>query len=188
MTIITQKRAEYVSSSSRLDAKTHCESRNANSQGSRTGKFCQDGGHCAFLYHHFMQRILIAKEFSQLNVTSNSYRSRADRAGDRNRSIQICRSSGYGSASAVPTTKDCEVRISLGVEQLARRFIPKSTEHQGPGTVLSPQSSSCGRPRGEQSQVRYKAAPKPKLVSIGLSQRNWKIILANAKQTRKCEF
>ena len=56
---------------------------------------------------------------------------------------------------------------------------------------MSPQSWSCGRPRaqtqGEQSQVRYKAVPKRMIVSIGFSQRNWKIIPARAKHKRNCE-
>ena len=67
------------------------------------------------------------------------------------------------------------VRISQSVEQHARQFIPEDTEHQGSEAVLSPRSSSSGRPRaqtqGEQSQVRYKAMPKPKLESVGFSQR-----------------
>ena len=67
------------------------------------------------------------------------------------------------------------VRISRGVEQYAGQFIPKETEYQGSGAVLSPQSSTCGRPRaqtlGKQSQVRYKAMPKPKLISVAVSQR-----------------
>ena len=84
------------------------------------------------------------------------------------------------------------VRISEGIEQYARPFILTDTEHQSSGAVLAPQSSSCGRPRaqtqGEQSQVRYKASPKPKLVSVGFSQRNWQMVPARAKLERDCEF
>ena len=52
--------------------------------------------------------------------------------------------------------------------------------------------SSCGRPRAqtqsEQSQVRYQAALKRKLVPIGSSQQNWKLIPAKAKHKGDCEF
>ena len=128
---------------------------------------------------------------------SKSYTSRPDRtvqvgrdpvqerASERNRSVQICRSRGPGNVKSW-------VRISRGVQQHARPFTPKVSEHQSSGAVLSPQSSSCGRPRaqtqGAQSQEGYKAAPQRKLLSIGFSQRNWKIIPAKAKYCRHCEF
>ena len=74
-------RAEHATSSRRLDAKSHCESRNVDAQGFRTGRICQNGGNWTVLYHQrlwhkwkqfysFMQRILIAEEFSMFKVTS----------------------------------------------------------------------------------------------------------------------
>ena len=79
-----------------------------------------------------------------------------------------------------------------GIEQHARHLIPTSTGHQRSEAVLSPHSSSCGRPRArtqnEQSQASFSAVPKPKLVSVGSSQRKWRIILAKAKHKRDCEF
>ena len=44
--------------------------------------------------------------------------------------------------------------------------------------MFSPQSSSC---KVNISPVRFHAAPKPKLVLIGFSQRTWKIIPAKSK-------
>ena len=83
------------------------------------------------------------------------------------------------------------MRVSRGVEKYARQSTLKDTENNSSGAVLSPKSPSCGRPRaqtqGDQSQVRYKAAPKPKLVSIMLSQRIRKTIPAEAKLERDCE-
>ena len=44
----------------------------------------------------------------------------------------------------------------------------------------------CGRQQaqatGKHSPVTYQAVPKPKLMSIGFSQRNWKILVATARQ------
>ena len=84
------------------------------------------------------------------------------------------------------------VRISRGIQQYARHFIPAQTDHQISETASSPQSSSCGRPRAQptdgHSPVRYEAAPKPKLFAIGFSQRDWKIILATAKHKRNGQF
>ena len=45
----------------------------------------------------FTQRILRAKEFSKFKLSSCSWRSREDWARDKNRSIRICRNSGYRS-------------------------------------------------------------------------------------------
>ena len=120
LTIITQKKAKWVTRSTTLDAKTHCESRNADPQDFRTGENCQNSGYWANLYHQwfccgwkmfhsFMRRMLRGKEFSKVKITSNSYQSREDRAGDRKSGSRICRRSGYGSARTVPTTRKCEV-------------------------------------------------------------------------------
>ena len=57
--------------------------------------------------------------------------------------------------------------------------------------MISPRSSSCARLRaqtqGDQSLARYNALPKPKVVSVGFSQRNWRMIPARAKNKRDCE-
>ena len=69
------------------------------------------------------------------------------------------------------------VRKSRGIDQYARQLILTESDHQHPEAVPSQQSMTCWRPRvqetGGKSSVRYKAAPKPKLTSIGLSQRVW---------------
>ena len=79
-----------------------------------------------------------------------------------------------------------------GIERHTAHFIRKHTVHLSSGAVLSPQSLRCGRPRaqtqGEQSQVKCKAVPKPKFVTIGFSQRNWKIYSAQAEHKKDCEF
>ena len=90
-----------------------------------------------------------------------------------------------------------EIR-SLGCEypeelsNTARQFVPAGTDHQILEAASSQQSISCGRPRaqatGGHSPVRYKAAPKPKLFSIGGSQRAWKLTRAKALTNRICEF
>ena len=99
LTIITQKkRAEHVTSSRRLDAETHCESRNADSQGFRKDRMSQNVEIGQFLHHgwicygwkqfySFMQRILRAQEFLKFKNASNCQRSREDRTSNRNRSI-----------------------------------------------------------------------------------------------------
>ena len=96
------------------------------------------------------------------------------------------------STATTPGNLNSWVCISRASEQYARLCIPKETEHKNSGAVLSFQSSSCGRPRaqtqGVQSPARYKTAPKPKLVPIGFSQRNWKICQAKTKHKRVCEF
>ena len=67
-----------------------------------------------------------------------------------------------------------------------------ATPHQHPEAVSSQQSMTCGRPRAQEtsgnSPVTYKTAPEPKLTSIGLSQRVWKLIPAETFTQRDCEF
>ena len=106
LTTITQiKEAELLTTSRRLDAVTHCESRVADSQGFRTGRIFQKGGDWALLQRqrmcygwkqfHFLMHRILKKELSKFKITSSSQRSREARASDRNLSIRICRSSGY---------------------------------------------------------------------------------------------
>ena len=84
------------------------------------------------------------------------------------------------------------VRIWRGVEQYARQCIPTQTDRKHLAAVPSQQSLSCGRPRAQEtsgnSTVRYKAAPKSKLISIGFSQRVWILMPATALTKRDCEF
>ena len=131
----------------------------------------------------FMQRILRAKEVSNFKITSNSYRSRERQAGDRNRSIRICRCK----FCRRPRNVKSLARISRGVHHYPRQFYLKDAEHQGSEGVLSLHSLSCGSPRaqtrGAHSPLRFQAAPKPNLTSIGFSQRTWRTITATAKNT-----
>ena len=84
------------------------------------------------------------------------------------------------------------VRISRGLDKHARHCLPTETDHQNSEAASSQQPRSCGRPRAQvtsrPSPVRYKAAPKPKLFSIGFSQRVWKPIQAKALTKRDCEI
>ena len=74
------------------------------------------------------------------------------------------------------------VRIARGNEQYARPFVPTETDHPNLEAMSSQQSKSRERPRAQQC----KAAPKPKLISIGFSQRVWKLIPAIALTQRDC--
>ena len=60
----------------------------------------------------------------------------------------------------------CWVRISRGIEQYARQFIPSETDHPNLEAAASQQSISCGRPRaqgiGGNSTVRYERCAKAK--------------------------
>ena len=84
------------------------------------------------------------------------------------------------------------VRKSRGMEQYTRQFIFTETDHQNLEAASSQQSTSCGRPRAQvtsgHSLVKFKAAPKPKLISIGFRQRVWKSIAAKDFTKMDCEF
>ena len=60
----------------------------------------------------------------------------------------------------------CWVRISRGIEQYARQFLPSETDHPNLEAAASQQSISCGRPRaqgiGGNSTVRYERCAKAK--------------------------
>ena len=76
-------------------------------------------------------------------------------------------------------------RRSGGVEHYARQFVPPESEPQHSGAASSPKTLSCGRPgaqtTGGHSPARYKAAPQPKLISIGFIQPVWKINPSKSK-------
>ena len=70
------------------------------------------------------------------------------------------------------------MRGSGGIEQYARQTMPKYTEHQNLGAVLSPQSSSCGRPRAHRRRVNshqygFEAAPRPKVFFNRIQSTKW---------------
>ena len=168
-------------SSRRLVATTHRESRD-DSESFWTDSICQNSGKWQILHYQwicyvwkqfyaFLQRILRLKKFSKSETTSSSYQSCQDRTSDGNCSIQICKNFGVWSTSTV--TKSW-VRVSRTIEQYARHFVPTETDHQNL-EASAQQSIRCGRPwtqeTGGNSSVRYQAAPKPKLISIGFSQR-----------------
>ena len=93
-----------------------------------------------------------------------------------------------------PGNKKSWVRISRGLEQHTRQFVPTETDHQNLEDVSLQQSVGCGRPSAQEtggnSPVRHKAAPKPKpkLISIGFSPQVWKMTHAEALTKRDCEF
>ena len=78
--------------------------------------------------------------------------------------------------------------VSLG--QYARQFTPKHTEHPSCEAVLLPQSLSCGRLRAhtQAEQARYKAVPKPKLVSFGFSQCKMEDNLGKREEQKRMWF
>ena len=139
-----------------------------------------------------MQRILRAKEFSKFEISNNFVNVHVG-IGPLTE-IRVFESIGTWVTKVLvlprqPGNLKSWMRISRGIEQHARQFIHKDTEQQNSGAVLSTQSSSCGPPRaqtqGEQSPTKYKAAPLPKSMSLGFSQRIWKIIPAKAKHKRE---
>ena len=83
-------------------------------------------------------------------------------------------------------------QISRGIEQNAPQPHLTGTDHQISEAATSLPSTSCGRPRAQEtvgnSPVRCEAAPKPKPISIGWSQRVWKLIPAKALNKRDCAF
>ena len=169
----------------------------------RTGSICQNGGertmhqcfcHGPKLLYSFLQRIFRTKKFSKFQITSSSHWSCQDWTCDWNWSIQVCKNF-VGCASIVTNTQEigslgCEYHEDLN--NYARQFVPTETDHQNLEAVSSQQSMGCGRPSAQEtvgnSPVRYKAAPKKKLILIGFSQRVWKMIHAEALTKRDCEF
>ena len=96
------------------------------------------------------------------------------------------------STVTTPTNSKSRVRTSRGTEQYARQFIPSEIDHQHLVAAPSQQSTCCGRLRAQEtggnSSVRCRAAPKPKLFSIGFSRRVWKSIPVKTITKRDCEF
>ena len=89
-----EKTAEHVTSSRQLDAKTHCESLDSDSQSVRIGRICQNGEGWTLLFgygwkkfYSSLQRTLRAEKFSKSGLQAICSRSRGDRASDRNRSV-----------------------------------------------------------------------------------------------------
>ena len=118
---IHAKRAGHVTSSRRRDAKTHCESQNADSQSLPSKQKLPERWKLSnsilprnlvwmdtFLLPFVRTAKLRAKDFSMFKITSNSKRSREDRASDRNRSIRICKNLGCGSTGTATTTRKLE--------------------------------------------------------------------------------
>ena len=118
---IHAKREELITSSRRRDAKTHCESQNADSQSLPSRQNLPERWKLSnsilprylvwmdtFLLPFVCTAKLRAKEYSIFKITSNPKRSREDRASDRNRSIRICRNLGYRSTGTATTTRKLE--------------------------------------------------------------------------------
>ena len=198
------ERADNSTSSRRLDAATHRESRDADSKRFRTGSSCQNDGKWTILQHQricqewkqfysFLQRTLRTKEFLIVEMTSSSCRCQ-DRTSDWNWCILTCKTLviELQVPSQQPWMSKSWVWIARGIEQYARQFIPTETHHQNSEATSSQQSLSCGRPRAQRtgwnSPVGYKVAPKPKLISAGFSQRVRKSTSAKALAKRDCEF
>ena len=72
------------------------------------------------------------------------------------------------------------------------KTIPEETDHHNLEAALSQQSTSCVRPRANETSgnppIRNKTAPKPKLILIAFSQRARKSIPANTWTRKDCEF
>ena len=102
-------------------------------------------------FYSFVQRILNAKHSlkSRLPAILNHHVRIGRVAG-----IEVFNSAGTLVIQVFvplrqPGTSKSWVRMSRRTEQYARQFTPTETEHQNFGAVLSPQSSSCGRPRAQ---------------------------------------
>ena len=126
-----------------------------------------------------MQRMLKALEFSKFKISSNSERSREDRVSDRNRSVRICRNFGNRSTRTVTTSRKFEV---VGACLTRNQTVRTTTNSKHFLNTKKPRAQT----QGEHSTIRYKAAPKPKLFSIGFSQRNWRKNTDKAKHKGFC--
>ena len=89
--------------------------------------------------------------------------------------------------SQQPGNKKAWVRKSRGIDQYARQLILTETDHQHPEAVPSQQSMTCGRPQGNWWKFASHIQ-RPKLTSIGLSQRVWKLMPAETFTQRDSEF
>ena len=123
------------------------------------------------------ERTLRTKKFSKFEIISSSFRSCQDRTSDWN--FEVLKSAGtlvtdVKTPSEQPGKSNSWERISRGSEQYPRQFVPAKTDHQNIEAAPSQQSVSCGRPRAQEtggySPVRFKSAPKPKLLPIGWFQ------------------
>ena len=128
-----------------------------------------------------MQRIRSANKLSKFKNTSNCSRSREDWNSDRK--IEVFEFTGTFAAEVqVPlrllgNLKSC-VRISRRIDSTHDKIFLTTLNTKIMEPCFPPQSSSC---KVNISPVRFHAAPKPKLVLIGFSQRTWKIIPAKSK-------
>ena len=158
------KRAEHVTRSRRLDAISHCGSRNAVSLSLRTGRICQNSGKLTVLCHRWIchgwkqfhsdntqgQGILVIQAYKQpllndhVKVGSVTGSEVFESAGTLVTEEQV--------PSRQPGNLKSWVRMSRGNEQYGRNFNPEETDQQNSGGVLSPQPPSCGR-RGHRRKV-----------------------------------
>ena len=139
-----------------------------------------------------MLRILWTKEFSTFEITRRSHRWCQDRVNEWNSSLKNI---GDWCTNTVTTTKKSEIlstHIMKNWKQYARQTIPEKTDHHNLEAALSQQSTSCVRPRANETSgnppIRNKTAPKPKLILIAFSQRARKSIPANTWTRKDCEF
>ena len=168
--VAERKTADNATSSRRLDAASHRESRDADSESCRTGIICQNGGKWTILHHHwicygwkhlysFVQRFLRTKEFSKFEISISSERSCQDRTSDWKRRILICTQFGSWCSSTVTRTRKIDVLGTNITWQHARQFIPSETDHTNLEAASSKQKISCGRPwaqeTGEHLPVRF---------------------------------
>ena len=205
LSLITQKQRNNATSSRRLAATTHRKSRDADSESFRTGSIWQNGGKWTTLHYHWIrhgwkqlysfyaENTQVSKDFSKVKITSISWQSRQERARDRNRSSRICWNFGHRSASTVTTTRKFEV---LGA-YIARNWTARTTIYlfyrNWTPKILEPCFRRSRRAAGEHrrkvnTRFGQEAAPKPKLILIGCSQRDWKITWSRAQHKRDCGF
>ena len=128
-----------------------------------------------------------AKEFSKIKITSTSSRSREDRASDRNRSVRFCRKLDNRSTSTVTTTRNLKSWVRRSNEEV--NSMHDNLFSNLLSTRIPELCFRCIRRALADREHRRKVnihqqgmkLRQPQVISIGFSQRNWKIIPAIAK-------
>ena len=184
-----RKKQRNMPSSRRLVVTTHRESRDADSESFRTSSICQNGGTWTIstltMNLFWKETVLLLEAENTQNQASLKVRNYKQFLPMMSRSDQWPEAK-YSNLYELWWLKYMYRHNNREIRnwKCARQFNPTETDHQHSEAASSQHSVSCGRPRaqgtGGNSPARYKAAPKPKLVSVGFSQRIWESISAKA--------
>ena len=195
-----KKQRNGATSSRRLAATTHRKSRDADSESFRTGSMWQNGGKWTTLHFHwirhggkqlysFMQRILRSPRTSRrtklqafLTITSRKGQRQESKYSNLLELWSQKRKYRKFEVLGAYITRNWTARTTINL--FSRNWTPKILER-----CFRRSRRAAGEHRRKvNTRFGQEAAPKPKLILIGFSQRDWKITWARAQHKRDCKF